>query len=319
MGTTKKILRKVAVKLEAVYGTYLAPDILLPLLSGLPKQTWQNIEDESIVGVAFKDLSLQGTRAIEGSHEIVADKNTLPFILEQATGSAVSSTTYTPATTSNAKSFALCMLDGVKTNKYSGLVMNNVRFTSEAENKVKVAFDLLSPKVETRDDTAFPTIATYPSTEFLHQHLTGTGYFRIGDQADALAAGDNITNLKKFECSINWNHAIDPVNAQEQLSSQSAMCDVTLSMQIAEHTADTWHAARDARTPLQLQAYWYASATAAFTIMIPNFIITDVAVSEDDKGRVDLTCAVGRNGLGTAYSNANMAFNTPIKFGLVNA
>jgi len=54
-------------------------------------------------------------------------------------------------------------------------------------------------------------------------------------------------------------------------------------------------------------------------IEIPNFIITDVAVSEDDISMVDVTCSVGRNGLGSNYSNSNMAFNTPVRATLTNS
>lgn len=316
---TRKVTRKFAVKKEGTKGTYEAPDILIAFESGLAKQTFTMLEDESITGTAFKNLPLQNVRAIEGSKSVVADVATLPFFLEQLCGAEGIAGVYKPDMQKNDFSFSLASLDGVKTNKYAGLCMNNFMLVSEAENKVKINFDIISPEAEVRDDTSFPSISTAPTIELLHRHLDGTGYFRIGDQANALASGDNITDLKKIEFGNNWNFALDAVNSIKQLPAVSGQADMTLSIQIAEHTTDNYKTWLDARTPLQLEAYWYASAAATLKLQIPNIIITDVVISEDDKGRVDLTLAVGRNGYGTNYDNDNMEFIEPFALTLVNS
>lgn len=316
---TKKILREMAMVDEETYGSYVTPTYLIPFLSGIPKQSFAMIEDDSIVGNAHKSLPLQGVRSLGGSIEVNADAITLPLFLRQICGAVAVGNVYTPVTTRNTKSMSGCLLDAVKTNKFAGLVMNGFKISSQAESKLKLGFELLSSIAEVRDGTVFPTPSYYPGTEFIHQHADGTnGYFRVGDQSDVLASGDNL-DIKSFELGINWNFALDAVNSQTQLQPKGAMCETTLSFQIAEHTTDQWKAWADARTPLQLQARYYASATADLIIRIPNFIIPEAPVSEDDKARVDISAIVGRNGMGTSYSNDNMEFNTPFQFELVNA
>lgn len=319
MAETKKILRKAAFVDEVAYGSYVAPTYLIPFLSGIPKQSFNMIEDDSIIGIAHKALPLQGVRSLGGSVEINADAITLPLFLRQICGAAAVGTVYTPVNDRNEKSMSGCVLDAVKTNKFAGVVMNSFKMSSQSDGKLKISFEAMSSIAEVRDGTAFPTITYYPGTEFLHQHASGAnGYFRIGNQDDALAAGDNL-DIKSWELGINWAFALDSVNSQTQLQPKNGVCETTLAVQIAEHTTDTWKAAADARTPMQLQARFYAAADADLIVKIPNFIISDAAVSEDDKARVDLTTVVGRNGIGTDYENTNMSFNTPFQFTLVNS
>jgi len=62
----------------------------------------------------------------------------------------------------------------------------------------------------------------------------------------------------------------------------------------------------------------YKSATQSILIEIPNFII-DVDLSDDDLVKQDVTVKIGRNGVGAAYVNSFMAFNSPIRFTVVNS
>lgn len=318
MAVTKKVLRKVAAKLESSYGVYVAPDVLLPFTSATPKQGFSMIPDESIVGIAFKGLPAQGVRKLDGSIEMQADLNTLPVILEAAFGTN-STGVFTCPATSNNKSLSICGLDGVKTNKYTSCFLNNFAFKSEAEGGVMVSADVLSAIAETRDDTDFPTINTTAGTRILHQHCASSGYFRIGDQSDALAAGDNRTDLKALNFGINWGFALDYANGQGALQPQSVAGEATLSFTIAEHTSDAFMAWRDARTVLQLSALYYLSATKTMLIEIPNFVITECVISGDDKAKQEVACAVARNGISTAYENANMTFNSPVRVTIVNS
>jgi len=321
MAETKKILMKMALVDESSYGVYVAPTYLIPFMGAMPKQSFAMIEDDANVGTAFKNLPLQGVRSLGGSGiEVNAEVNTLPLFLRQICGQAAAGNVYTPIMTSNPKSMSSCVLDAIKTNKHAGIVMNNFKLSSQSDGKLKLSFDPISCIAEVRDDTAFPTITTSPGTELLHQHAGGTnGYFRVGDQADALAAGDNLS-IKSCEFSINWNFAMDSVNSQTQLQPKSAMAEVSLAFQIAEHTTDAFKAFADARTPLQLEAKFYAGAAAYLIVRIPNFIMSEAPVSSDDKGRIDPACIVGRNGVSSAaYDNGNMTFNAPIQFECVNS
>jgi hypothetical protein len=112
---------------------------------------------------------------------------------------------------------------------------------------------------------------------------------------------------------------MDPVNAQQQLTPQSAKGEVSLSFTVAEHAADTLIAFRDARTALQLSALYYQAAAGQLLIEIPNFVIEDISVSEDDKARLEVKCVCARNGMGSSYSNSNMAFVSPVRVTLTNS
>jgi len=318
MGTTQKHLRKIAAIIESAYGVYEAPDTLLPFVQASPKQSFAMIEDESIVGVATKDLPVQGVRKVDGNFETEADILACIPLLEAAFGANTAKVFTLPAD-KNTKTLSICALDEVKTNKYAGVFVNNFMLKSSAEGDLRITADLLSAIAETRDDTAFPTVSVNPGARLLHQHMSGSGYVRIGDHADALAAGDNYTNIKDIGFGINWNFALDYANSQTALTPLSGRPDVTLEITLADHSADTFIAARDAGTKLQLEALYYYSATGSLLIQIPNFIIEDVVISGDDKAKLELKTVVGRNGISTSYENANMAFNSAIKTTLINS
>lgn len=319
MAATVKSLKKIAAVIEDTYGTYKTPTTLLPFTSDSLKQTFSMIEDASIVGQNFKDLPVQGIRDNAGSLECQADVLTLPVLLEAACGAAGSSGVFTPVTVArNAKSLSLCCLDGVKTVKRAGICVNNFKIASTAESDLKVSFDGVSSVAEVRDDTSFPTPSVFPGVRLVHRRADGTGYIRIGDQANALAAGDN-QKLTSFECTLNPNFVLEAYNSQSKTAPVSTGMEAMLTFTIAEHDADTFLAWRDALTPLQLSAYFYVSSTASLLIEIPNFVITEVAVTEDDKAKQTVTCMVARNGIGASYSNTNMSFNAPIRYTVDNS
>lgn len=318
---SKKILRKFAFGPESSYGVYAAPSYLVPVVSGLPSQSFASIEDNSIVGVAHKSLPLQGVGSVSGSMSINADVNTIVFFLEQLCGAAGVANVYTPELTHNSKSASICIPDAVNTNKYAGVVFNGFKFASQSDGKLVLSFDALSPIREVRDGSSFPSISVYPGVEFLHQHLgddNDYGYVRLGDQSDELIDSDQII-IKSIEFGLNWNFALDSVNNQVQLQPQSGQAETTLSLQIAEHSNDTIKTWLDNRTKLQMSLNYYASSTAQLLVEIPNFIISEAKISEDDKAKIDITCIVGRNGIDTNYDNDNMEFNAPIRFTVTNS
>ena len=121
MGTSVKILRKVGFKKEGTAGTYDAPDTLLPFSTFTQKQDFGMIEDDSIVGVAFADLPLQGVRMVGGSVTAFADAITTEYIAEVAFGSLAAGVLDCPAT-KNELTGSFVAIDEVKTYKY-GLVL----------------------------------------------------------------------------------------------------------------------------------------------------------------------------------------------------
>lgn len=321
MAVTKKFMKKLAASRETAYGDGTAAAIQLPFTAGWGKQGFNMIPDESILGVAFRGLPGQGVRKFEGSPEIQCELNTLPVLLKAAFG-AESGGVYTLPTTGNSESLNLCGLDAVKTNKWPGIILNNWFLKSEAEGDLKLSAEMLTSIAETRDDTAFPAMSIEPSLalRIFHQHCGGAnGYVRLGDQADALAAGDNLTNVKSLSCGVNWGFSYDYVNAVGSLQPQSNRGEASFAMTLAEHTTDAYKTWYEARTTLQAAIYYYVAANKTLLIEIPNIVIEDLNISDDDKSKVDFKFMVARNGIGTDYDNANMAFVSPIRITLVNS
>jgi hypothetical protein len=229
---------------------------------------------------------------------------------------------YACPTTKNEKTLSMCGIDEVKTYKYAGCVLNSFELTSEAEGDLNYTSEVIGWKAETRDDTGFPTPTTTPGTRLKHAHAGGTsGYCRIADQGDALAAGDN-QDVGMITVGLNWNFAeqfYNDAGPLQILSGSGGRPEATFNFQVSRHDSDTFLAARDARTPLQAAINYHASATAVLLIEISNFIIEDLTVNEDDVAKIDITCRCARNGLGSNYSNSNMSFNTPIRMTLTNS
>lgn len=321
MGTTVQVLKELAAEIEGTAGSYQEPNVQLPFTSFTVKQTFDLIEDASIVGVAFADLPLQGVRHVIESLSGQGDVDTLDVILEAAIGNATSP--YDCPTTKNEKTLSLCGVDEVKTYKYAGVVLNNFILQSSAEGDLNYTADCIGWKAETRDDTGFPTPTTSPGARLVHQHAgtDNSGYVRIADQGDALDSGDNQC-IGAMTCGINWNFGEQFCNNAgplQLLSASAGRPDATFTFQISRHDADTFLAARDARTALQAELLYYAAAAAQVKVQIPNFIIEDLTITEDDIPMLDVTCRVARNGTGTNYSNSNMSFVTPIRYTVTNS
>lgn len=322
MGTTRKVLRKVAGIIETTPGTYLAPDTLFPRTEFTLTKTFDMVIDESIVGEAFPGLPNQGVRKIEGTLAGEVDSYAFVVIAEAGLGAVSSNDYYTP-TDKNEKSISLVAIDGVKTVKFAGCFMKSLAITSSAEGKQMFSADLVGYTNTVRDDTAFPAMSTTPRSRFMHHSAGGTnGYFRIGDQADALDSGDNIC-VSDFEITVNWNFDNQFASCSQgtliPLSGGAGRPEITFSFTDPRHDDDNYFTWRDALTALQFDAIFYTSATANIRFRIPNFVISNASISDDEIGNVPVETAVARNGISTNYDNSNMAFNDVLRVTIVNS
>lgn len=319
MGTTRKVLKKVAIKVEASAYVYGAPDTLLPWTEFTVKAVYDMVQDDSIIGVAWRGLPNQGYKTVEGTLAGYLDVLTSEVLLEAAFG-ANSSKTYTLPTTENAKTFSMAAVDEVKTYLFTGCVIKKFTITSKTGERLAFSADVLA-YTKSRDDSAYPTINVNPGAYLLHRQASGTGYMRIGDQTDALAAGDN-QYLDELEISFSWNfdHQFDNSGqtTKQFVSGQGGRPEAEMKAVLSRHDSDTPLTWRDSRTALQAEFYWYSSATANLKIQVANFV-NQVDVGDDDLPKVSLDCGIYRNGVSTSYDNANMAWNSPVRAILDNA
>jgi len=323
MAITTKVTRKVGWKIEGTPGTYDAPSVQFPFTEFGLKQGFDLIEDKSIVGVAFPDLPLQGVRKVGGPIGGEVDVATIVVILEAALGAA-SSKVYSLPVDKNEKTLTFVSLDAVKANKYAGCVVNNFKLSSKSGAALEFSSDILGWRAEDRDATTdFPSLTTLAGTKLTHLHMGQTnGYFRIGDQVNALVAGDNLANIDSVEVGHNWNFAESMVNdagTLQLLSGEGGDPEGDFSFTIARHESDAFKTYRDDRTVLQAEILYYASSTAQLKIQIPNLIVESVDDTGDNVTKLPIKCRIARNGIGQSYSNANMAFVTPIRITVTNS
>lgn len=320
MGTSRKVLKKVAVIVESSAGSYLAPNTLIPWTSFTVAPSFDTIKDESNIGIAFEDLPLQGDKKIVGELAGPFDVLTCMPILEAAIG-YVSSKVFTLPLAKNEKSLSIVAQDEVKTYKYAGCFIQNFKLVSKAGAALEYSAQVICMS-ETRDDTAWPTISVNPGTKLRHVDASGTGYMRIGDQADALASGDN-AGLSSVELEINWQTDGQHDNTGQgtllPLSGAGGRPSCSLKAAYSRHDTDAVLAWRDAFTALQAEFYWYLSATASLKLEVSNFKLPTAGVGNDDVPGVDIDATLARNGISTSYSNANMTFNSPVRITVDNA
>jgi len=321
---TRKILREVAIKIEVTPGTFLDGDVRLPWTSGGMGQQFNLIQDESITGIAHMGLPNQGVRDTPGNFTVDADVVTIEPVLEAVFG-AVAAQVYSFPSDKNVKTLSIGTLDDQKYNKYGGAFLNNFSLESEAEGRLVYSFDVVGFTAEVRAAVGgFPSSLTEAGVKILHHHMdTGaSGYFRVGDQANALVAGDN-TTISQVALGANWNFANQYSNLGKgtliPLSGGGGRPEASFSFTVSRHDADTFLAFRDAATPLQAQYLYFQASTAQVLVQVPNFLVETVEIPDEDIPGVVVTCMVARNGIGATFDNTQMAFNTAARITITNS
>lgn len=318
MGTTRKVLRQVAWEIESSPGVYQEPNTRVPHTSFTLNAQYDMIADEGIEGSGLMALPNQGTKRVEGTISGHVDALTIAPLLEAAFG-AESGGSHTFPLGGNTKSLSICAKDEVKTYKYAGCYIKSISFSSEAGGRLNYSADIIG-YTETRDDTSFPTMSVEKGVLFLHQHAgSSSGFFRAGDQDNALTSGDEI-GITNIEIGWEWgfDHQFDNTS-QTTLVPLSSMLQPTMSFQVSRHNTDAFHTFRDSFTALQAEIRYYQSATYQLEFEFPNLRLAEVSVSEDDIGKIDCVVAVGRNGAGTNYDNTNYSYVSPIRAILTNS
>ena len=317
---TVKVLRKFAAQIQAG-STYEDGSMqLMPLLGGQLAQTYDQIDDNSINGEAFMDIPQQGSRHVGGDGiSFQADKISAEVLLEAAFGSNAAQV-FTLG--SNTKKSSICTLDDVTANQYASAFLRRLALSSGVNSVWQFDADFVHETAVSRLATSnFPAApAAYEEPFTFHEAGGVNGYIRIGDADDALAAGDNVCfedmnlelmngfNNQFTNCGLG---TLTPLFGME-------VPTATGSFTVARHDTDQYLDWQDAHTPLQMAILIYKDATAQLLIEIPRFVIK-ATPTDDDITKIDVEMTIGRNGTGTSYKNANMAFTSPIRITLTNA
>jgi hypothetical protein len=317
--STTKVFTKTAIQTQTSSAYEENALFTLPVTSYKFMQKRNVIEDESYHGVAFQDTPQKGVNDTAGSISCNVDIISLAAYLSGITGYVSSGSYYFNPSTPNVIKYSLARRDGVSYKQYANVYAKSLKISGSADNLLSAELDLIGVTAEVRT-----SLGSYPSTTdadeaFSFHEMSGSGYFRVGDQSDALAAGDNL-DIEDFEFNITTGYDSQHYNSYSILTPQMGQIrpSVEGSFKISQHSVDTFLTFRDNMTKLQLILNVYKTSTQQLIITVPNFIV-DTELTDDEIARQGVTMKIGRNGIGTSYVNANIANVSPIIFQIINS
>jgi hypothetical protein len=238
-------------------------DVFLPIVSESITKTPDMRRSQALVGqVAQHDPDF-------GIYGVVGD---LTYELDYAAAAlfehvmgAVSSEVYT--FTDDLDDYFHLEIDKItKRLRYASCIVNSCTISADAqaENPITVTLNVTA-RTMTQSDTAIGAL-TDPEKRSFHHHLAGSGYVRIGDTANALDSGDEIS-ISGFEITIDNNidtegrdsettdYALDPIRAGHR--------SVSCRLMFPRFTADgvTVRGFLDGDTAIQMSIYLYLDGT----------------------------------------------------------
>jgi hypothetical protein len=321
-----KILRKLALQLQTG-ATYESNAMkLIPFTDGVINQSYDDIKDDGISGVGFENTPQQGPRHVGGNYPFNVDAVSIIPILSQALGSISNSTYFFNG--SHTLKLSVAELNDIGSVLYTSAYIKSLKLSGAKGGFIKGSMDLFSTFAQNRGVVgSFPSAAAYGIPFTFHEAGGTNGYFRIGDQGNALDSGDDVL-IESFDIDIatgfdesyaNENDASTP-DAIGSLTPKWGMVppSVKFNFKIPRYLVNTLLDFQDASTLLQAELRIYKSATAIILVKFTNLKIK-VDLTSDDLTAINVECTLGRNGIGTSYINANMAYNSPIHFTVTNS
>jgi hypothetical protein len=288
--------------------------IMVPHTSHTLKQKPVLVMDDGIVGLAFDPTPQLGYYEISGTITFNLDKVSIKPFLEAALGTVAGTNPYVYSNTAvNAKLFSIQTDDGVAVREYGDVYCTNLKISSSVGQNIVAEVTVFGIVQEDRTGNTWSGTVAMPNPPMVFHEISTTGYCRIGDHADALAAGDNQT-IQDFSFELVTGLAPQYDNSRLSLAPVFGMVkpEVTGTVTLSRHAVNTFLDAQDNVTKQQLEIYAYRGATEYMIIRVPNFIV-ETDITDDEIAKVTLGMKIGRNGYGTTYTNANMAFVSPLQ------
>lgn len=308
-----KVFTKLAAQIQA--GSTYEDDsmCLLPFTANTLNQNIDPIEDESILGLGFRDIPQKGPQHTGGSISLNVDSLSIIPILEAVFGQ--NSSGVFEFGTSNTKKLSLCSLCSVNAVQYSNVYPKSFKISGSSAGLIKAEVELFAVDVQARVAVgSFPASPTPPSDPFSFHEAGNLGYFRLGDSADALSSSDNM-KIEEFNIDITVGHDEQFTNdGIRTLTPEWGMVvpSISGSFKLARYQDNIVEDWEDAQTPLQLEMLFYKDVSNTLKIQVPRFIINS-ELTDDDLTKQNVTMQIGRNGVTESYKNNNMAFASPIR------
>lgn len=142
-----------------------------------------------------------------------------------------------------------------------------------------------------------------PAGSVLFHEMT----LRVGDMADALAAGDDLS-VSQFSLAVNRNKVAQAVNATTRLQSkENGHRDSMLTITLPRYEVDTFLGWEDAGTPLQGNLI-FTDGTSTKDLRISHMTVESVPISQSDDSQAEMTVTLRLHENGSA-ANVNTGFD----------
>lgn len=257
---------------------YTAPGAghLVPFTKESLSAAFDRIEDESLVGSGSRPASDQGALKAQGEIEHELDYNNFDTIFEAFCG-ANAARVFT-MTNDNLPKYPLAEFEKViARHRYYAAKIGGLVISGQANGKVTLKTKW-HPRQRVISGTAFPGACTLAGarTRVLFKHLSNN--FRIGDQVDALGAGD-VLGISSFELTLDRNLKADDNDSQnptyvlEPIPGGWRAASLKLTLPRYNATTAVLATWKDADTALQAR-FVFTGSGETFTIELPNLRIT---------------------------------------------
>jgi hypothetical protein len=301
MSPTVKIMSKIALQRQTGASYEDNAMFVVPATGFSFKSKPSFIKDESYDGSGFEALPLQGVLDVEGNMSFLVGANS--FLSTLIVCALPSATT---------KQLSVCRKDGVGYRQYSNVFIKKLSLSGKVNDTIKGEVELFGTSAEASG--AWPVAApTMFGTPLKFHDLSGSGYFRIGDQSDALTSGDNYS-IEDFKIDLTTGYESQHDNTRMSLAATGYMVQPTVevSVKFSRHENDTIKNWSENATHLQAEMQ-FGTGSGSMNIKFPNFVIQH-EITDDDIARQSVTFLTGRNGSGSNYANPYMTVNDPISF-----
>ena len=246
--------------------SWTAVDEMLPFNDESVNQAIDFIENNVLEGKASRRAPDQGFIKVGGAINGDFDYNNFGSIIKAAMG-AEAGGVYT-------FSDALDNIIGVEFEKTQSrwrtmAKINELTIEGQKNEGVKISIGLVGKQI-TRSATAFPALSISSQSRVLFSQLT----YRIGNQDDALAGGDEL-EISSFRIHINNNLADDHgTNAQRTIleANRNGFRTVEFEIGFDRYASDAMFDWFDAGTKLQSDLT-FTDGSATWLIEIPEIII----------------------------------------------
>jgi len=272
------IKAKMGVKSVATWATaYAAVDTAIPFVDESITRNYARVQRSALLGYGGRESSDQGVQTTQGTVNFELDYNNFIPILKQAMGAEAGGVI---TITDTIDSLFLWLEFEKQVSRYRAGPAKATKFTisgdANSTDPVKLSVEYTCRDV-VQSATAFPAITPSTPDRVIFRHLT---LFRLGDQGDALAAGDQLP-LQSFELSFDRAYKTDDYGSaltEPEMPLAPAENDfrsASLKLKFARYAADTIPAWKDADTALQCAFLFSGPSAQTFGIEVPNMRITE--------------------------------------------